>query len=195
MPRVLVTSATFQRCEGTKIAGLPRWSALQDLNPEAGGGFNTIGWSLDFGAHHGVAHWGSAEVLLGADFGFFGTEGDIPGVSEDYTQRGLYLTPSAKFRFGERATRYVDLELGIGWYEVDIVELDCSSSGCLELDEPFNSDRLGGYVGVSGGFARWFVMGLRAHMAAFGEVSGLGADTGELTGPIVTLNVGVSWGG
>jgi hypothetical protein len=78
---------------------------------------------------------------------------------------------------------------------VDIVELFCDSGGCSELDDPFNSDQLGGYLGISGGFGGWFVMGLRAHMVDFGEVSGFGADAGSLDGPILTFTVGASWGG
>jgi len=39
----------------------------------------------------------------------------------------------------------MDLEIGVGWYEVEIDELYCSSGKiCSELDEPFNSDRIGG---------------------------------------------------
>ena len=179
----------------TTSLGVSSWDALQDLDPEAGGGFNSVGWNIDFGAHRGVTHWGPAEVLLGADFGLFGTEGDIPALRGDFTQRGLYLTPSAKFRYGERARTYLDLELGIGWYKVDIVELNCSSYGCSDYNEPFDSDELGAYVGVTAGLGPWFIVGLRAHMADFGEVSGLGADAGELTGPIYTLNIGAAWGG
>lgn len=179
---------------GSVSIGASSWGSLQDLSSENGEGFDSIGWSLDFGGHRYMTRWGSADVLLGADFGFFGAEGDIPGLRVDYTQRGLYLTPSTRLRFGERGKRHMDIEFGIGWYEVDIVELDCESGGiCSELDEPFNSDKIGGYVGVSGGFGRWFVMGLRVHMADFGEVSGVGDVPATLDGPIVTLNFGLSW--
>jgi hypothetical protein len=187
-------AGTPPKWTGSISIGASSWGSLRDLNSENGEGFDAIGWSLDFGGHRYMTRWGSADVLLGADFGFFGAEGDIPGLIDDYTQRGLYLTPSTRFRFGERGRRHLDLELGIGWYEVDIVELFCSSGAiCSELDEPFNADRVGGYAGVSGGFGQWFVMGLRVHMADFGEVSGVGAVPVKLDGPIVTLNFGLSW--
>ena len=128
---------------GSISIGASKWGSLQDLNSENGDGFDAIGWSLDFGGHRYMTRWGTADVLLGADFGFFGAEGDIPGLLTDYTQRGLYLTPSTRFRFGERGKRHMDIEFGIGWYEVDIVELNCESGGiCSEFDEPFNSDRI-----------------------------------------------------
>ena len=175
--------------------GPSSWSNLQDFNSDTGEGFDSIGWVLDFGAHRRVTRWDSVDVLLGIDLGLFGTEGDIPGIIEDYTQRGLYLTPSARFRFGDRADKHVDLEVGVGWYEVDIVELFCpSGSICSEFDEPFNSDTIGGYVGVSAGFGSWFTIGLRAHMADFGEISGIGTNSGELAGPIMTLHFGANWG-
>ena len=187
-------ASTAPKWSGSFSIGASSWGSLQDLSSENGEGFDSIGWSLDFGGHRYMTRWGSADVLLGADFGFFGAEGDIPGLRVDYTQRGLYLTPSTRFRFGERGKRHMDIEFGIGWYEVDIVELDCESGGiCSELDEPYNSDRMGGYAGVSGGFGQWFVMGLRVHMADFGEVSGVGAAPVQLDGPVVTLNFGLSW--
>ena len=187
-------ASTAPKWSGSVSIGASSWDNLQDLSSENGEGFDSIGWSLDFGGHRYMTRWGSADVLLGADFGFFGAEGDIPGLRADYTQRGLYLTPSTRLRFGERGKRHMDIEFGIGWYEVDIVELDCESGGiCSELDEPYNSDRMGGYAGVSGGFGQWFVMGLRVHMADFGEVSGVGAVPVKLDGPVVTLNFGLSW--
>ena len=187
-------ASTAPKWSGSVSIGASSWDNLQDLSSENGEGFDSIGWSLDFGGHRYMTRWGSADVLLGADFGFFGAEGDIPGLRADYTQRGLYLTPSTRLRFGERGKRHMDIEFGIGWYEVDIVQLDCESGGiCSELDEPYNSDRMGGYAGVSGGFGQWFVMGLRVHMADFGEVSGVGAVPVKLDGPVVTLNFGLSW--
>ena len=183
------------RWSSTASIGVNSWGSLQDLNAESGQGFDSVGWSLDFGGHRYVARWGSADVLLGADFGLFGTEGDVPGSIEDYTQRGLYLTPSGRLRFGQQGSRHIDLEFGMGWYQIDIVELNCSSGTiCSELDEPFNSDRFGGYLGVSGGLGRWFVVGLRAHMVDFGEATGLGIDPVTLDGPVFTLTVGISVG-
>jgi len=86
---------------GTATFGLMTWSSLRNLEPAAGGGFESLGFIVEFAGHRHVARWGSADVLIGVDFGIFATQSDIPGISEDFTQRGLYLTPSMKFRFGE----------------------------------------------------------------------------------------------
>jgi hypothetical protein len=101
------------------------WSGLRDLEPAVGGGFESLGFIVELAGHKHVARWGSADVLIGVDFGFSATQSDIPGITEDFTQRGLYLTPSMKFRFGERSRRYLNLEAGLGWYQVDFAELIC----------------------------------------------------------------------
>jgi hypothetical protein len=155
---------------------------------------------VELAGHKHVARWGSADVLVGADFGFFATQSDIPGITEDFTQRGLYLTPSMKFRFGERSKRYLNLEAGLGWYQVDFAELICDEDVfnnivCVEIAEPFDEDTLGGYLGISGGFGGGFIMGLKVHFADFGKVTGLGPDTGDLKGPIYILSLGGAFGG
>ena len=77
---------------GTVTAGLMIWSGLRDLEPAAGGGFDTLGFGVEFAGHKHVARWGSADVLVGADLGIFATQSDIPGSIEEFTQRGLYLS-------------------------------------------------------------------------------------------------------
>ena len=178
---------------GTFTVGLMTWSDLKDLEPAAGGGFESLGFTLEFAGHKHVARWGSADVLVGADFGLFTTESDVPGISEEFTQRGLYLTPSMKIRYGERSGRYLNLEAGLGWYEVDFAELRCDT-GCIEIADTFNKDILGGYLGISGGFGGWFIMGLKVHFTDFGQVTGLGPGTGDLKGPIYILSLGGAFG-
>ncbi len=102
------------RWSGTATAGLMIWNDLKALEPAAGGGFDSVGFVVELAGHKHVARWGSADVLIGADFGISATQSDIPGITEDFTQRGLYLTPSMKFRFGERSSRYLNLEAGLG---------------------------------------------------------------------------------
>ncbi len=188
------------RWSGTATAGLVIWNDLKDLEPAAGGGFDSVGFVVEFAGHKHVTRWGSADVLIGADFGIFATQSDIPGITEDFTQRGLYLTPSIKFRFGERSRRYLNLEAGLGWYQVDFAELICDEDifnniVCIEIAEPFDEDSLGGYLGISGGFGGGFIMGLKVHFADFGAVTGLGTDTGYLKGPIYIVSLGGASGG
>jgi len=185
---------------GTATFGLITWSDLKDLEPDAGGGFDSLGFIVELAGHKHVARWGSADVLIGVDFGISATQSDIPGNTEDFTQRGLYLTPSIKFRFGERSRRYLNMEAGLGWYQVDIAELICDEDTfnnivCIEIAEPYDEDALGGYLGISGGFGGGFIMGLKVHFADFGKVTGLGPDTGDLKGPIYIFSLGGAFGG
>ena len=185
---------------GTATFGLMTWSSLRNLEPAAGGGFDSLGFVVEFAGHKHVTRFGSADVLIGMDFGIFATQSDIPGITEDFTQRGLYLTPSMKFRFGERSRRYLNLEAGLGWYQVDFAELICNEDifnniVCIEIAEPFDEDTLGGYLGITGGFGGGFIMGLKVHFADFGEVTGLGPDTGDLKGPIYIFSLGGAFGG
>ena len=78
---------------GTATAGVMIWSDLKDLQPAASGGFDSVGFIVELAGHKRVARWGSADVLIGADLGIFATQSNVPGILEDFTQRGLYLTP------------------------------------------------------------------------------------------------------
>ncbi len=185
---------------GTATFGLVTWSDLKDLEPAAGGGFDSLGFIVEIAGHKHVGRWGRADVLIGADFGIFATQSDIPGMTEDLTQRGLYLTPSIKFRLGERSRRYLNLEAGLGWYQVDIAELFCSddifnNNVCIEIAEPYDEDTLGGYLGITGGFGGGFIIGLKVHFADFGKVTGLGPNTGDLKRPIYIFSLGGAFGG
>ena len=188
------------RWSGTVTAGLMNWSDLNHLEPAAGGGFDSLGFVVEMAGHKHVARWGAADVLIGVNLGIFATQSDVPGITEDFTQRGLYLTPSMKLRFGERGRRYLNLEAGVGWYQVDIAELICDADHfnnivCIEIAEPYDEDTLGGYLGITGGFASGFIMGLKVHFADFVNVTGLGPDTGDLKAPIYIFSLGGAFGG
>ncbi len=187
------------RWSGTVTAGLMSWSDLNHLEPAAGGGFDSLGFVVEMAGYKHVARWGPADVLIGVNLGIFATQSNVPGILEDFTQRGLYLTPSMKLRFGERGRRYLNLEAGLGWYQVDIAELICGSDPfnntvCIEIAEPYDEDTLGGYLGITGGSGGGFIMGLKVHFADFGNVTGLGPDTGDLKGPIYMLSLGGAFG-
>jgi hypothetical protein len=176
--------------------GVANWDDLSNLQSATGEQFDSVGFALELAGHKNVGRWGSADVLVGFDLGFFTTDSDVLGVWEQFTQRGLYLTPSVKLRFGERARRYWNLEAGVGWYNTDFAELDCDSGYfCAELAAPFDSDAAGGYLGISGGFGRWFIAGLKVHYADFGPVTGIRSLSGELKGPIYIFSLGGAFGG
>lgn len=176
--------------------GATSWGDLGDVQSSLGGDFDEYGLALDVSVHRRI-NVGDATLLLGADLGFFSTDSRIPGIFEDLIQRGIYVTPSARLRFGGSGRAHVDLEAGAGWYNIEFAELDCNDYNpvlggpvCTEIDDPFDSSAFGGYVGVRGGFNRRFTAGFRAHFADFGEVTGLPTVTGDLSGPVYTLTFG-----
>lgn len=171
--------------------GVSNWDGLASLQPARGGRFDSSGFALEFAGHRYARRWAAANVLVGVDLGAYSAESSIPGNFENLTQRGLYLTPSMKLRFGERRKRHVDLQAGAGWYRMDIAEI---LDAYYELAVPFEKDALGGYLGISGGFGSWFLLDLKVHFANFGAVTGLGPDTGDLTGPIYILSLGAAFG-
>jgi hypothetical protein len=183
------------RWGGTLSLGVVSWSDLGDLEPDGGGSFDSLGYGILFSGHRTVARWGSADVRIGADLAVWGTESSIQGIRDDFTQRGLYLTPSMRFLFGDRNARNLSLEIGAGWYKVDFAELDCDTFGCPETQELSDEDAFGGYVGINSIFGRWFLLEFQMHFADFGEVTGFGADTGSLKGPFYMLNFGLAFGG
>ncbi len=176
--------------------GVTSWADLADVQSSLGGDFDQYGYALDMSVHRRV-QIGHSTLLLGADLGFFSAESGIPGVFEDLIQRGVYLTPSMKLRFGDSGRGHVDLEAGAGWYNTDFAELNCENQGtiiggpvCTEINESFDANAFGGYLGIRGSFNKWFSASLRAHFADFGEVTGLPTVSGDLGGPIYTLMFG-----
>lgn len=126
--------------------------------------------------------------------GFFGTDSNIVFLTEDLTQRALYLTPNLSVRFGPRDKNYLMFKTGIGWYKVDFAELDCDVSPCAELSDPFDESAFGGHVDVIGGLGRWLIVGLGVHYADFGEVPGFPEDGNRVKGPIYQFTVGFAFG-
>ena len=176
--------------------GATSWSDLGDVQSSLGGDFDQYGLALDMSVHR-VVDVGDSSLLLGVDLGFFSTDSRIPGIYEDLIQRGVYLTPSVRLRFGESGRGHFDLEAGAGWYNTDFAELDCDDYNsflggpvCTEINDPFDSNAFGGYLGIRGGFNKYFTAGFRAHFADFGEVSGLPTVSGDLGGPVYTIMFG-----
>lgn len=174
-------------------AGVMNWEKLSNIESSLGGKFDDAGFGLEFAAHKRVSMWGNADVLVGVDLGVFGMESDIRGTFINLTQRGLYVTPSVKLGFGERF-RYF-LEAGAGWYNVDFAEVDCSApyAYCAELDAPYNADALGAYLGIRAQLGRTMYLGLRAHHADFGPVTGINSVSADLKGPFYLLSVGAGF--
>lgn len=85
--------------------------------------------------------------------------------------------------------------LGIAEWQ-DLAELDCSDSSsiCIELNDPFNSNAVGGYVGVTAGLGKWFTTGLKVDYADFDSVRNISGVSESLRGPIYILSAGGTFG-
>lgn len=173
--------------------GITAWENLGNIESFAGESFDDVGLGLEFSFHNRVSKWGSADVLLGVDLGFFATDSNISGIYSDLVQRGLYLTPSVKLGFGERSRFF--LEAGAGWYNVDFAEFSCSSiyTYCFEPEAVFDTNALGTYLGFRAPLGRVAFLGFRAHYADFGQVSGVDSAAARLEGPFYSLFVGAGF--
>ena len=173
--------------------GITAWENLGDIGSIAGDGFDDVGLGFEFALHKRVTQWGSADVLIGVDLGFFGTDSDIRGLYSDLVMRGLYLTPSVKLGFGERSRFF--LEAGAGWYNVDFAEFNCYTlyTYCFEPEVAFQANAIRAYLGFRVPLGRVAFLGFRAHQADFGQVSGIDSAADRLEGPFYTLFVGAGF--
>lgn len=171
---------------------LPSWPALQDLRPAGGGSFDAVGFGIGGAWHVPVKTFGSSELLLGTEISIAATGSDIPGFYDDLLARQFLLGLSAKWLLG--AARNVSLDGGIGYYEVDISEVDTSWWGVMEY-EYWSKSAGGAFVGAtwdvgagrpgqSGGLS----LGVRAHFVDLGRVDG----EDRLDGPMYSLRIAYS---
>ena len=182
---------------------LPVWPALTDLQPMAGGSFDSTGFVLSLSGHYPVREFANSELLIGGDLSFAATDSSIPVYAGDMLARQMYLGVSAKWLFGK--ARNVSLDAGIGYHEVDIAQVDSEWWGTLER-EYWGKERASGFIGATWdiGAARpekssGLFIGLRVHLADFGpvydaEYAGaiLGPDAGNLDGPMYMIRIGYS---
>ncbi len=182
---------------------LPVWPALSDLQPVAGGDFDTTGFGLGVSGHFPVAQFDNSELLIGGDLNFAATDSSIPVPFGDLLARQMYLGISAKWMFGK--SRNGSLDAGIGYHEVDIAAVDSELWGTLE-QEYWGKEKASAFIG-----ATWDIgatrpnknsglfIGLRVHFVDFGSVHDgqyviprLGPDAGDLGGPLYVLRIGYS---
>lgn len=184
---------------------MPMWPALQDLQPNAGGTFDSMGLGIGGSWHVPVAQYANSDMLVGIDGWIAATDSNIPGRIGDVLARHLYLGLSAKWLFGD--SRNVSLDAGIGYHEVDIAQVDTEWYGTLE-HEHWTSSRGGAFVGatwdVGAGRAEHnsgLSLGLRVHFVDFGSVHDrgslltpavLGPDAGVLDGPLYMVRIAYS---
>ena len=172
------------------------WDGLGDLEPAGSAGpFETTGNGLEFEAYISIAKLEDNWLFAGANVGLLGfntslLEGDFPDKSAlDATHVDVFL----KYRLGEPDQNYLDLDVGLGYYLASTMYIQC-----LVIPDCLNAEAdvgvLGGFVGLSGRVMKGLVIGARAHYADFGTIEAVGADSGDLKGPIYTVYVDWEFG-
>ena len=184
---------------------LPSWPSLNDLQPAAGGSFKQIGYGLGAAAHWPFRRFENGELLLGVEGAIMATDSDVPVLLDDLLARHGYVAVSAKWMMGR--ARNVSLDAGLGFHLIDIAQLETDYNRAGEF-ESWEESALGFLIG-----ATWDVgagtrdnnsglsLGLRVHFVDFGAVRDedvfiapvLGADAGDLAGPLYALQIGYRW--
>lgn len=185
--------------------GLTSWPALQDLQPEAGGDFNEVGFGLGGALHWPVGQHQNGELMLGIDASIDSIDSSIPGTYDNHLERHLYLGGSAKWFPGK--SRSFSLDGGVGFHLVDIVQINTN----IVLDsveyEIWEENALGAFVGatwdVYAGRAdkrRGLSLGLSVHFVDLGTVRDedipfqpiFGSNAGTLAGPLYVFRIAYS---
>lgn len=195
---------SFAGMRGDVSLDMPVWPALTDLQAAAGGSFDSTGFGIGASGHWPVAQFENSELLLGIDGTIAATDSSISGFIGDVLARQLYLGGSVKWMFGDR--RNVSLDLGLGYHELDMAQIDSNWTSSME-HEHFSKSAASGFIGgtwdIGAGRpdqSAGLMLGLRVHFADFGNVSDdprffqsvLGPDAGKLDGPLYMLRVGYS---
>jgi len=184
------------------------WPAFSDLQPLAGGSFDSYGFGLGGSAHWPIAETENSEFLLGAELAVLAHDSDVPTFLEDVVGTDGYLALSAKWMLGD--TRPVSLDVGYAYHLIDISQVDYdyfdydSDSDDIEnWDDSASGPFVGltwdtwvGKDGKDGGLALAF----KVHFVDFDTVRDedinlspvLGPDAGALDGPIYLLQIGYS---
>ncbi len=193
----------FAGIRGDISLDLPIWPSLTDLEPAASGSFDSTGFGLGASVHWPVAQFGNSDLLLGIDGTIAATDSSISGTFADLLARQLYLGGSVKWQFGD--ARNVSLDLGLGYHELDMAQVDSSWRGSIE-NEQWSKSTASAFVGGTWDIGAGrpdhnsgFMLALRIHFADFGQVADedvfftvLGNDAGKLDGPLYMLRIGYS---
>lgn len=184
---------------------LSNWPGLADLEPAAGGSFDTAGFGIGLAAHWPLVAFESSDLLLGIEGAVMAHDSSVPVQFDDFLARDAYVGVSAKWLMGE--SRNVSLDAGLAYHLMDMAQ--------LETNYYYNGEFQNWEEGAAGIFvgATWDVgagkrgkkkglsLGLRVHFMDFGTVRDedifftpvLGANAGEISGPLVALQVGYRW--
>lgn len=205
--------AEGRRARFAIAAGFDIWDDLNELRPQAPGQFNSGGLVIDFAAHWRMKRWGSNALLFGFDVGGFSHDSDVFHVREDVVSRGLYLTPSVKWQLGPSSGPRYSVDIGFGYYIVDITEVESyrvyGYYCCYSEEQLWEDSSLGGFIGATidfgaaarrrgGGFTmgakiHWLDLGTVRDESRFGPPRTLGPNAGRLQGPVYSMQFGYAF--
>lgn len=176
--------------------GFGLWEGQQDLDPAGTGEFDAGPVTFEFGGDYRVADWDTTDLYVGLDLGIMTTESDIEGQFTSPTSDLGYILPSLALYFGASDSRRLNVRAGYGRYSVEYSEwVDLTS-----LNRSFSETAFGGFVGAgvdfplqAGSGRHSITLDTRLHFVDFGEVVRLGPDTGNVAGPIWTIQLGWGW--
>ncbi len=193
----------FAGMRGDISLDMPIWPSLADLEPAASGSFDSTGFGIGASVHWPVLQFANSDLLLGFDGTIAATDSNISGIFADLLARQLYFGGSAKWQFG--SARSMSLDLGLGYHELDMAQVDSSWRGTLE-NEQWSESTASAFVGATWdvGASRadhdsGLMLALRVHFADFGQVADedgffdvLGSNAGQLDRPLYMLRIGYS---
>lgn len=181
------------------------WSKLGDLEPVAGGTFDSVGYGIGGSVHWPWKTMPDSRLMVGIEGAFMATESNVPVVYDDLVARDAYVAASIKWQIGK--ARNLSLDAGLAYHLLDIAQIELYYNAYSEL-QSWEESAFGPFVGFAWdvGAARphtdsGVTLGLRAHFVDFGTVRDeevffspvLGADAGELQGPIYAFQIGYGW--
>ncbi len=182
------------------------WPALSDLDPEAGGSFNSTGFGIGLSAHWPVGEFEDSTLMIGAEGAFTSTSSDIPVYLDELYADDVYVALSTKWLVGEH--RGFAIDAGLAYHLMDITQRE-NYYYYYDYEEfqSWEESALGGFVGVTwdtwagkpgkdGGLA----LALKVHFVDFGTVQDedifvepvLGSNAGTLDGPLYMVQLGYS---
>lgn len=181
------------------------WSKLGDLEPVAGGTFDSVGYEIGGSVHWPWKMMPNSSLMVGLEGAVMATESNVPVLYDDLVARDAYLAASIKWLFGK--ARNVSLDAGLAYHLLDIAQIEMYYNAYSEL-QSWEESAFGPLVGLT-----WDVgaanplrdsgltLGLRAHFVDFGTVRDeeiyfspvLGTDAGKLNGPIYAFRIGYCW--
>lgn len=181
------------------------WAKLGDLEPVAGGTFDSVGYGIGGSVHWPWRSMQNADFLVGIEGAVMATESNVPVLYDDLVARDAYLAASIKWQVGK--ARSLSLDAGLAYHLLDIAQIEFYYNSYSEL-QSWEESAVGAFVGLtwdagasSSQSDSGLTLGLRTHFVDFGTVRDeeiffspvLGVNAGELKGPIYALQIGYCW--